>query len=148
MSTYVTNFGIPDESGPIIAPDMFPGLEYPYWSPATGWISNPAAYAPENIPSPPASGVVELEPTESTVVTMSQYRIALLQYGLLDEVDAYFVQQAKSGEAGRAASIEWEYSTAVVHGAPLVNQVQAAFSWTDEFVNDLFALAKCYRSYC
>lgn len=142
MTTYVNNFGIPDESGPIIAPDMPPGLEYPYWSPATGWISNPAAYAPESIPSAPTSGFVAPEPTEPTVVTMSQCRIALLQYGLLDEVDAYFVQQAESGEAGRAASIEWEYSTVVVQGAPLVNQVQAAFGWTDEFVNDLFALAK------
>lgn len=142
MTTTVNQLGIPDPQGTIFAPDMPPGLEYPYWNPATGWINNPDAYAPQ-VPLPPTSGFVEPEPAEPTVVTMSQCRIALLQYGLLDEVDAYFVEQAKTGgEVGRALAIEWEYSTVVVQGAPLVNQVQAAFGWTDEFVNDLFALAK------
>lgn len=104
-------------------------------------INNPDAYS-QQVPLPP-TGFVEPEPIEPTVVSMSQCRIALLQYGLLDEVDAYFVEQAKTGgESGRASAIEWEYSTVVVQGAPLVNQVQAAFGWTDDFMDELFALAK------
>ena len=142
MTTTINQLGIPDPQGSIFATDMPPGLEYPYWSQSTGWVNNPNAYAPQPLPLPPTSGVVEPEPTEPTVVTMSQCRIALLQYGLLDEVDAYFVQQAESGESGRASAIEWEYSTVVVHSAPLFNQVQDAFGWTDDFMDELFALAK------
>lgn len=68
-------------------------------------------------------------------VTMRQARLALLQSGLLDAVEA-----AVTG-AGKAAQIEWEYSGEVHRDKALVRALTPALGLTEEQLDDLFELA-------
>lgn len=69
------------------------------------------------------------------VVTIRQAKLALLQAGLLDDVDAAVAQ------ADRATQIEWEYATEVRRGWPTLLTLQTALGLTEQQVNDLFISA-------
>ena len=69
------------------------------------------------------------------VVTIRQAKLALLQVGLLDDVDAAVAQ------ADRATQIEWEYATEVKRNWPTISKLQVALGMTDSQIDELFIRA-------
>lgn len=65
-------------------------------------------------------------------VTMRQARLALLNVGLLDDVETVIAN------AGREAQLEWEYAAAVERSNPAVAIVQQQQGLTDAQIDDLF----------
>ena len=65
-------------------------------------------------------------------VTMRQARLALLNAGLLDDVEVVIAA------AGREAQLEWEYAAAVDRSNPAVAAVQQQEALTDAQIDDLF----------
>jgi hypothetical protein len=70
------------------------------------------------------------------VVTIRQARLALLQSGLLDDIDA-----AIAASTDRALKIEWEFATEFRRDWPALIAMQPALGLTDQQVDDLFHLA-------
>lgn len=68
-------------------------------------------------------------------VTIRQAKLALLQVGLLDDVEA-----AING-SDRAVQIEWEYATEFRRDWPALLAMKPALGLTDAQVDDLFRLA-------
>lgn len=83
-------------------------------------------------PAPPAAVV----PAE---VTMRQARLALLGAGMLGQVNTALA--AMSGAQGEAARIEWEFSSAVMRGQPLVAALAPILGMTDADLDQLFIAA-------
>ncbi|WP_424139351.1 hypothetical protein [Roseomonas chloroacetimidivorans] len=82
--------------------------------------------------------VTPAEPSIDSVpasITPRQARLALLQAGLLDEVDAAVAA------AGRAAQLEWEYATIVERHGSMVVGLAASVPLTDQQLDDLFKAA-------
>lgn len=71
-----------------------------------------------------------------SVVSMRQARLALLQAGVLTQVDA-----AIDAQGDEAAKIEWNYAQEVKRDWPLVLQVTQGLGMTEQQVDDLFKLA-------
>lgn len=69
------------------------------------------------------------------VVSMRQAKLALLQAGLLDDVDAVIAQ------APRELQIEWEYATEVNRDWPTLATVKTLLNLTEDQLDDLFILA-------
>ena len=69
-------------------------------------------------------------------IDMRRARLALLQAGLLDTVEASIASM--TGTEGKAARIEWEYATVIRRNHPLVVQLQSALSLTEEGLDRLF----------
>ena len=65
-------------------------------------------------------------------VTMRQARLALLNAGLLDDVEVVITA------AGRAAQLEWEYAAVMDRSNPAVAIVQQQKALTDAQIDDLF----------
>ena len=74
------------------------------------------------------------------VVTMRQARRALLDAGLLDQVDAAIAAIADATER-RQAEIDWEYATTVERLWPWVQTLGAALGLSAEALDALFELA-------
>lgn len=99
------------------------------------------------VAAPPASGCmlfvdgvwVDPPATPPASVTMRQARLALLDAGLLDSVNAAIA--AMAGVEGDAARIEWEYAATVERGSPLVSGLAAALALTDAQLDSLFLAA-------
>jgi len=72
-------------------------------------------------------------------VTMRQARLALLQTGLLSQVNTTIANMPSP--AGDAARIEWEFSSVVERNRPLVQSLVGALGITDAQLDDLFILA-------
>ncbi len=72
-------------------------------------------------------------------VTMRQARLALLSFGLLDDVEAAI--NAMSDPARQAARIEWDYSNEVQRYNGFVEQLGPAVGLTAESTDELFRLA-------
>lgn len=70
------------------------------------------------------------------VVTIRQGRLALLQTGLLDDIET-----AVAASGNRALQIEWEFATEFRRDWPALISMQRALGLTDEAVDDLFRLA-------
>lgn len=84
----------------------------------------------------PADPVV---PAVPAVVTMRQARLALLQNGMLTQVNTAVANMP--GAAGDAARIEWEFSSTVERNRPLVQSLIGALGLTESQLDDLFRLA-------
>ena len=69
------------------------------------------------------------------IVTIRQAKLALLQAGLLDDVDAAVAQ------ADGVTQIEWEYATEVERSWPTLLTIQAALGLSEQQVDDLFIVA-------
>lgn len=78
---------------------------------------------PAPAPQPPVS------------VSMRQARLALLEAGLLDDINAAITQ------LGQAAAIEWEYATEVRRDSPLIALVASNNSLTEQQIDNLFISA-------
>ena len=74
------------------------------------------------------------------VVTMRQARRALLDAGLLDQVDAAIAAIADATER-RQAEIDWEYATTVERLWPWVQTLGAALGLSAEDLDALFSAA-------
>jgi hypothetical protein len=77
-----------------------------------------------------------LPPTVPAQITMRQARLALLQAGMLDAVDAAI--NALSEPAKTRARIEWEYSSSVVRANGFVAVLATALGLTDAQLDALF----------
>lgn len=77
---------------------------------------------------------------ERTSVSMRQARLALLQQGLLAQVEAALA--ALPDGQREAAQIEWEYGSTVARLSPWVVQLTAGLGLTPAEVDQLFALAE------
>jgi hypothetical protein len=88
----------------------------------------------------------DFEPTEWEApvvpesVSMRQGRLALLQAGLLDQVDAAIASIPDAGQR-RAAEIEWEYATMLERTNPLVAAIAHQVGMTDAQMDQLFLQA-------
>lgn len=71
-------------------------------------------------------------PQPVTQITMRQCRLALLQAGLLDDVEAMISQ------AQRSVQIEWEYATVVDKTSALVQEIGSSLSLTVEQIDQMF----------
>lgn len=78
-------------------------------------------------PAPPSPVIVPKS------VTMRQARLALLQAGLLAQIDAAITEPA--------ARIEWEFAATVDRSSALVQQMSASLGLTTTQLDDLFILA-------
>lgn len=77
-----------------------------------------------------------LKSSAASAVTMRQARLAMLQKGVLDQVEAAITA------AGKTAQITWTSSSMVEKTNPFVTMIgKQALGWTDEFITELFNLA-------
>lgn len=88
--------------------------------------------------------VEEYVPTSPVVsipsfVTMRQARLALLQQGLLSQVQTAI--DSLPSPQKEAAQIEWDYSSEVHRNKPFVQLLGAALGLTEEQLDNLFLLA-------
>lgn len=67
-------------------------------------------------------------------ISPRQARLALLNAGLLDEVDAMLV-------ANKAWQIEWEYATKIERVSPLISAMAMQLNLTDTQIDEMFASA-------
>lgn len=72
-------------------------------------------------------------------VSMRQARLALLQQGLLSQVEAAIA--AMDEPARSAVQIEWEYAHVVDRASPWIGEMSLALGLTDEQMDGLFELA-------
>ncbi len=74
-----------------------------------------------------------------TSITMRQARLALLQAGLLTQVNSMVASMP--GAQGDAVRIEWEFSNTVERNRPLIQALASSLGLTSQQLDDLFALA-------
>ena len=96
----------------------------PPYDPATEELTWNGGWAVRPLPPPPIPPV-----------TPRQIRLALIQLGLKDQVDAY-VETLDD-----AAKTEWEYATQVERGNPLIAAAQQGLGLSDRETDDLFRMA-------
>ena len=104
----------------------------PEFDPATAgcfWRGDHWELVPGEVPSDPVP----------VVVTMRQARLALLDAGLLAQVNTAVANMP--GTEGDAARIEWEYAQEVRRDSPLVAALSVALGLTDETLDNLYKVA-------
>lgn len=111
-----------------------------------GWDSSPPVGAIEVPDAPEDARQVwggaqwgEAQPSVPQSVTMRQARLAMLQAGILDDVEALIASMP--GDDGRAARIDWEYALEVRRDWPLIAALAQQMSLTSEQVDELFIAA-------
>ena len=106
------------------------------------------SFAGSDVVEPEILDALGLEPAPDTPdapapvpqsVTMRQAQLALLGAGLLDDVEAAIA--AIPGDAGRAAQITWDKSSAVERGNPLIGQLAETLGLDEAALDALFILA-------
>lgn len=90
----------------------------------------------------PKPTLVQIEAASKAAVpsriSMRQARLALLQSGLLAQVDAAIA--AIAGAAGDAARIDWQFAQTVERAHPLVATMTTQLNLTAKQLDDLFTL--------
>ena len=82
----------------------------------------------------------ELKARVPTIVTMRQARLALLQAGLLSQIEAAIAAIEDAGQR-QAIQTEWEYAAEVDMTHPWVQSLASALGLTEVQLDDLFTLA-------
>ena len=72
-------------------------------------------------------------------VTMRQARLAMLNAGILDDVEAMIATMP--GDDGAAARIDWEFARDVRRDWPLVAALGSQLGMSNEQIDDLFIYA-------
>jgi hypothetical protein len=99
-------------------------------------VSRQSGLASVVVPEGAAIGPADsITPAVPAVVTMRQARLALLQTGMLAQVNAAVAA------ADDATKITWEFSSEVQRGNPLVSTLTAVLSLSDQQIDDLFSLS-------
>ena len=96
---------------------------------------NGAGFDLEDIPEPPQPQPPTPAVSIPSIVTMRQARLALLQSGLLSQVNAAVAA------ADEATQITWDYSSEVHRNHPFVATLAAALNLSDAQLDGLFTLA-------
>lgn len=86
-----------------------------------------------------ADSAMQVAKDNARTVTMRQARLALLQQGLLDNVNAALT--LLEGVEGEAARITWEYASEVQKGDALVQSLAVQLGWSNIDLDTLFDLA-------
>lgn len=110
----------PPEAPGKIAERIMPGLVGGLWFEQWTLVDAPASPVPQ-------------------IVSMRQARLALLDAGLLDDVEAAIITMAEPQRA--ATQIEWEYSTEVNRTSPTTAMLAGVLGLTDEQIDELFRQA-------
>lgn len=87
--------------------------------------------------------LLERTPSALTVVSMRQARLALLEAGLLDQVEAALAA-IEDPLMRQRAQIEWEYATEVRRDSPWVGAIADALALSPDVFDQLFADAGRY----
>ena len=111
------------------------GLSIPADPANTDYAQYQQWLADGNTPEP-ADPVAPVVPVS---VTMRQARLALLQQGLLTQVNNAVATMP--GAQGDAVRIEWEFSNTVERNRPFVQALAASLGLTSQQIDDLFTLA-------
>ena len=82
----------------------------------------------------------ELKARVPTIVTMRQARLALLQAGLLSQIEAAIAGIEEAGQR-QAVQIEWAYAAEVNREHPWVQSLATALDLSEGQLDDLFTLA-------
>lgn len=117
--------GWPDQNGDIEVPDIPEGMVSPWWS-GLAWEER----EPTDVER--AIAAANKRAQRVMVVSMRQAELALLDAGLLDDVELLVMNLP------RAAQIEWKRAQSVERDHPLIAYVQQAKGLTDEQIDDLF----------
>ena len=96
------------------------------------WTKERGFYSLDILPQEPINPVPQ-------IVFMRQARLALLEVGLLDNIEQIInlLPEPLKSEA----RIEWEYATEVRRDWPTLNQIVDHLNLTSEYVDELFILA-------
>jgi len=93
-------------------------------------------YAEKFLPDGDAAITAFLNPTpQVTSVTPRQARLALLQYGLLDQVEALV------SKVGGSTKITWEYALTIDRADPLIETLRGGLGLLPAAVDQLFRTA-------
>jgi hypothetical protein len=103
---------------------------HPRWSE----LSSREGIEPYTPPPEPTPEEVLASERSRMVCTPAQMRLALMDAGVLDQVQAIADSDPK-------ASIVWEYATRIVRNSPLIDALGAENGFTPEEVDDLFRQA-------
>lgn len=106
---------------------------------ASGWVNYRANEARDGVDLAPVPTQGDVSPAVPQQVTMRQARLALLQAGLLAQVDPA-IDSLPSPEK-ETARIEWDYSSSVVRSRPLVVMLGQALGLDDAALDQLFITA-------
>ena len=82
---------------------------------------------------------IKVEQPAANKVTMRQARLALLQIGLLDQIEPAI--DALDEPARTIAKIEWDYSSEVRRDKPFINILGSTLGLDSESIDALFAAA-------
>lgn len=107
----------------------------------TGAFANmQPGYAEEYLPDddPELLAFLSPPPPLPTEVTMRQARLALLEAGLLDDVEA--AVNAIPGINGEKARIEWNFSNTVKKNQPITQMLASVIGLTQQQIDDMFVL--------
>ena len=113
------------------------GASIPYAQWITGAAYDEYQAAPESLAALIAGweAVAKQQYYDSSAITPRQARLALLNAGLLDAVEAYIATLSK------AAQVEWEYANEICRDHALLTQAASALGLTAEQVDALFESA-------
>ena len=116
-------------------PDTGASIPYAQW--ITGAAYDEYQAAPESLDALIAGweAVAKQQYYDSSAITPRQARLALLNAGLLDAVEAYIATLSK------AAQVEWEYANEICRDHALLTQAASALGLTAEQVDALFEAA-------
>lgn len=144
MVIRMTNALISPQQGDLVVQieqTTFPVAAPLFWVACTPEVQTGFTYR-EGVFSPPPPPPVPA-PTVIRSVTMRQARRALLQAGLLNQVDGLI--NALPSPQKEAALIDWEYASSVERNSELVNNLIGGLGLTENQVDDLFALAATFK---
>lgn len=122
-------FLIPANATDEAPPPFDPASQYAVFTPGIGWYIS-------DIPAPEPEEPQEPADTVPVSITMRQARLALLSFGLLDDVDAAIA--ALPSPQREAAQIEWDYAATVDRTSPMVTLMSASMSLDAAMLDSLF----------